>query len=268
MRISEERLDEAVLDLVAAHGSGASVCPSEVARSIAAEAAIDWRALLPEVRAAAVRLARERRAVIVRNGAIADPDTFRGIYRIASPGFRPRPRPMSGDPLHPVIVPAAAAAAPKPPPAEAGPAPGVAVEIEDLLGAMLDAPPEPPAYAEPVHSEPAHPDAYEPQSHDAYEGEPALPYGDTYNAPPAFAPEEDEDWDPDLARAPTPATLDDIAGELKHYLAAELDDAPGGDAEIADDVVGLAGEQDEKPVLPSWHEAFRRYLERPSPDEE
>jgi hypothetical protein len=82
-----------------------------------------------------------------------------------------------------------------------------------------------------------------------------------------FSPPPD-DYDPDLDRAPRPGTMPDIAAALENYLAAELDDAPGGDAEIGDDIVGLPGEQDEETVLPGGHRTLRRDFEGPPTDEE
>ena len=90
MKVPDLLLEETIARLVSGQGSDASICPSEVAREIAEPRGFDWRELLFPIREAAVRMARDGRIAIMRNGALADPDTFRGIYRLA-PG-RPRPR--------------------------------------------------------------------------------------------------------------------------------------------------------------------------------
>ncbi len=74
--------DEAILALTAARGAGKSICPSEAARALDAE---HWRRLMPQVRAAAVRLAKTGRIVILRKGKPVDPDAFKGVYRLALP---------------------------------------------------------------------------------------------------------------------------------------------------------------------------------------
>ena len=51
-------------------------------RAVDAEA---WRRVLPQVRAAAVGLARAGRLVITRHGKPADPDSFKGVYRLRLP---------------------------------------------------------------------------------------------------------------------------------------------------------------------------------------
>ncbi len=61
---------------------GKSVSPEEVARALDPEG---WRRMLPRVRAEVVGLARQGRIVITRHGKPADPDTFKGVYRLRLP---------------------------------------------------------------------------------------------------------------------------------------------------------------------------------------
>jgi len=69
-----------LLAQVALRGAGRSICPSEVARALAA----DWRALMPRVREVARGLAREGRIVITQGGETRDADgEWRGPIRIA-----------------------------------------------------------------------------------------------------------------------------------------------------------------------------------------
>jgi hypothetical protein len=72
-------LREAILRQAGAVGPAKSICPSEVARALAAE----WRPLMRPVRDEAVRLAREGRLQILRHGKpVADLDTLRGVIRL------------------------------------------------------------------------------------------------------------------------------------------------------------------------------------------
>ncbi len=67
-----------ILALTSARGSGKSICPSEVARSLADE----WRPLMSVVRAEAARLAREGRIDILRKGKRVEPDAMHGVIRL------------------------------------------------------------------------------------------------------------------------------------------------------------------------------------------
>jgi hypothetical protein len=71
----------ALFELLAA-GSPRSVSPETVARHAGGD---DWRRILPQVRAEAVGLARAGRLVILRHGRPADPDAFKGVYRLGLP---------------------------------------------------------------------------------------------------------------------------------------------------------------------------------------
>lgn len=72
----------AIFRLLADRDPGKTICPSEAARAMDPE---DWRKLMPEIRALAVGLAREGRLVITRHGKPADPDAFKGVYRLRLP---------------------------------------------------------------------------------------------------------------------------------------------------------------------------------------
>jgi hypothetical protein len=77
----DDRVAAAILAAVAARGPGKSVCPSEVARMLAA----DWRPLMPAVRAAAARLAAAGLVRVTQKGPTVDPLTARGPIRLAAP---------------------------------------------------------------------------------------------------------------------------------------------------------------------------------------
>ena len=72
----------AILDLLAKTPAGKSVSPEQVARAVDPEG---WRRTLGHVRAVARGLARQGRLVILRHNKPADPDDFRGVYRLRLP---------------------------------------------------------------------------------------------------------------------------------------------------------------------------------------
>jgi len=75
-------VEAAIFDLLGRVAPGKSVSPEEVARSVDAEG---WRRQLGHVRATAIGLARAGRLVITRHGKPADPDDFRGVWRMRLP---------------------------------------------------------------------------------------------------------------------------------------------------------------------------------------
>ena len=75
-------VETAILDLLAQAPAGKSVSPEQVARAVDPES---WRRMLGRVRAVAIGLARQGRLVITRHGKPADPDTFKGVYRLRLP---------------------------------------------------------------------------------------------------------------------------------------------------------------------------------------
>lgn len=78
-------LADEILRMAAARGPGKTVCPSEVARSIAGNDEKAWRLLMKPIRVQAVALARAGKVRILRKGRPVDPDDFKGIYRLAVP---------------------------------------------------------------------------------------------------------------------------------------------------------------------------------------
>ena len=77
-------IEAAILELLG--GDGRSIAPEAVARAVAGD---DWRRVLPQVRATAVGLARQGRLAILRHGRPADPETFKGLYRLGRPDAAP-----------------------------------------------------------------------------------------------------------------------------------------------------------------------------------
>lgn len=77
--MTDQAAETAILTLVEARGPGKSICPTEAAQ-ILSDA--DWRRRLPEIKQAAIRLAKSGQVWILRKGKPVDPDDFKGVYRI------------------------------------------------------------------------------------------------------------------------------------------------------------------------------------------
>ncbi|HUO21021.1 MAG TPA: DUF3253 domain-containing protein [Caulobacteraceae bacterium] len=76
-------IEQAIMAALEAAGElGKSVDPASVAKSLDPEG---WRRMLPRVRTEAVGLARQGKLVILRHNKPADPDTFRGVWRMRLP---------------------------------------------------------------------------------------------------------------------------------------------------------------------------------------
>lgn len=76
-------IEAAIFDLLGPAGAGKSVSPEAVARAVDPDG---WRRQLSHVRGTAVALARGGRLVITRHGKPADPDDFKGVWRMRLPG--------------------------------------------------------------------------------------------------------------------------------------------------------------------------------------
>jgi hypothetical protein len=85
MPADADAAESTILRLLEAAGRGKSVDPTEAARALRPGA--DWHRLMPQVRRAAVRLAGAGQIVITRKGKPVDPTDFKGVYRLALPGY-------------------------------------------------------------------------------------------------------------------------------------------------------------------------------------
>ncbi|MEL7231090.1 MAG: DUF3253 domain-containing protein [Pseudomonadota bacterium] len=72
----------AILDLITLRGPGKTICPTEAAKAVSP---YNWRKVLPDVRASAIKLAVAEKASIYRKGKPVDPLDFKGVYRIGLP---------------------------------------------------------------------------------------------------------------------------------------------------------------------------------------
>ena len=82
-------IEETILNLLAGLAPGKSLDPTEVARAVDAEG---WRRTLPQVRSTAIGLARQGRLVILRHNKPADPDSFKGVWRMRLPSESDSPQ--------------------------------------------------------------------------------------------------------------------------------------------------------------------------------
>lgn len=86
--MTPETIERCILDLIAQRRPESSICPSEVARALAPDDAA-WRALMPEIRAAAARLADLGRIRVTQRGRPVCARSARGPIRLSRPCHRP-----------------------------------------------------------------------------------------------------------------------------------------------------------------------------------
>ncbi|MEZ5670359.1 MAG: DUF3253 domain-containing protein [Alphaproteobacteria bacterium] len=90
--VSDAAIEAEILALAGACAAGGSIAPNDAARALAPE---QWQALMGRVRLAAVRLAKAGRIEILRKGRPADPEAFKGVYRLRLAA--PSPAGAAGD---------------------------------------------------------------------------------------------------------------------------------------------------------------------------
>ncbi len=80
------KLADFILDLCAKAAPEATLDPEDIARAYALIAPkaniVTWEGYLPAVRNDAAKLAREGKVIIYKKGVPADPETFKGLYRV------------------------------------------------------------------------------------------------------------------------------------------------------------------------------------------
>lgn len=82
MTPSAQEIEREIAAQVAARGAGKTICPSEVARA----AAVEWRAVMPLVRAVAGEMAARGVLEVTQKGAVVEATTARGPIRLGVPG--------------------------------------------------------------------------------------------------------------------------------------------------------------------------------------
>ena len=75
-------IEDAILALLAETPPGKSIDPANVAKQLQPER---WQRILGQVRSTAVGMARAGQVVILRHNKPADPDSFKGVYRLRLP---------------------------------------------------------------------------------------------------------------------------------------------------------------------------------------
>lgn len=75
-------MEAVILEILGKLPAGKSASSEEVARAADNE---NWRKLTGHVRNTARGLARQGRIVVTRHGKPADPETFKGVYRLRLP---------------------------------------------------------------------------------------------------------------------------------------------------------------------------------------
>jgi hypothetical protein len=78
-----ERIEDRIVELVAARGPDKTICPSEVARSLVGDDS--FRPLMPHVREAAAELAGRGELAVTQRGEPVDARTARGPIRLGLP---------------------------------------------------------------------------------------------------------------------------------------------------------------------------------------
>lgn len=75
-------IEDAILSQLAELPAGKSIDPANVAKMILPER---WQRALGQVRSTAIGMARAGQVVILRHNKPADPDSFKGVYRLRLP---------------------------------------------------------------------------------------------------------------------------------------------------------------------------------------
>jgi hypothetical protein len=71
------------MELLAERGRDKTICPSEAAKLVGGtETRRDWEGLMEPARAAARRLVRAGRVVVMQNGRVVDASTAKGAIRL------------------------------------------------------------------------------------------------------------------------------------------------------------------------------------------
>jgi hypothetical protein len=85
---TDRALERTILGLLDERASGATLCPSEVARSFAPDR---WRDLMEPARRAARRLVASGRIEILQHGRVVEPSNARGPIRLRRAAGAPMP---------------------------------------------------------------------------------------------------------------------------------------------------------------------------------
>ncbi|MEL7252724.1 MAG: DUF3253 domain-containing protein [Pseudomonadota bacterium] len=84
MPITDTDIEQMILSLCLERGAGKTICPSEAARALCAVEE-EWRALMPDVREAAKRMAQNGKIAIYRKGEALPDHDISGVIRLGLP---------------------------------------------------------------------------------------------------------------------------------------------------------------------------------------
>ena len=79
---TDQALETSIRDLLSQRAADKTICPSEAARAVAADAGTEWRDLMEPARRAARRLVDAGEVEITQAGHVVDPSTAKGPIRI------------------------------------------------------------------------------------------------------------------------------------------------------------------------------------------
>jgi len=79
---TDEALERTILELLGARKAGATICPSDAARTVHSGDDDGWRDLMEPARRAARRLVAAGEVEITQQGSVVDPSTAKGAIRI------------------------------------------------------------------------------------------------------------------------------------------------------------------------------------------
>jgi hypothetical protein len=81
-------IEHKIFELLATRQPGATICPSEVARALTADAPDGgpWRELMPQIRQVAQQLVERQRLSVTRGGTPVDATSSGGPIRLGHPG--------------------------------------------------------------------------------------------------------------------------------------------------------------------------------------
>ena len=82
--VTNTAIEETIFGLLATRKTGATICPSELARALVSDD-VGWRRLMPRVRHTAQELAQNNRLNVTRRGARVDATSRGGPIRLGLP---------------------------------------------------------------------------------------------------------------------------------------------------------------------------------------
>lgn len=95
--VTDETIRVAIMNQLEIVGPDKTVGPADIARGLMGNDEKRWRLAMKSIRRVAVALSHAGEATIRRKGKIADPEIFRGVYRIGHPMVTDVHKPVRAD---------------------------------------------------------------------------------------------------------------------------------------------------------------------------